>query len=305
MQLTHRQLEVFRAVMGTGHVTQAAALLHTSQPTVSRELARLEQVLGMALFDRVRGRLRPTVRALALLEEVERSYVGLERIAATAQSLRQFAQGRLTVACLPALSQALLPEAIRHFCTGHPQAGVSISPVDSPLLESWLSEQRVDLGLTERREAPPATRLERLLEADEVAVLPAGHALLSRRVLQPQDFAGQAFVSFAAADPYRQQVDAVFSAHGIERRLALETGSAASVCALVRLGLGLAIVNPLSALELAGDGLHIRRFSVRIPYHVALITPELRAPNPLRADFEEALRDAAAGLRHRLQSLAH
>ena len=77
MDLTHRLVEVFRAVMRTGHVTRAAELLHTSQPTVSRELARLEQVLGLVLFERVKGRLRPTAQAQVLLEEVDRSYEGL------------------------------------------------------------------------------------------------------------------------------------------------------------------------------------------------------------------------------------
>src|SRR5688572_7443667 len=115
MKLTHRHVEVFRAVMNTGNVTQAALALHTSQPTVSRELARLEQVLRMNLFDRVRGRLHPTARALALLEEVQRSYVGLERIAAAAESLREFTQGRLAVACLPALAHGLLPLATQLF----------------------------------------------------------------------------------------------------------------------------------------------------------------------------------------------
>ena len=91
MKLSHRQIDFFRAVMGTGHVTRAAELLHTSQPTVSRELARLEQVLGFALFERIKGRLKPTVRALALMEEVEQSYVGLERIAATAVALQAYA----------------------------------------------------------------------------------------------------------------------------------------------------------------------------------------------------------------------
>jgi hypothetical protein len=52
------------------------------------------------------------VRALALLEEVERSYIGLDRIAAAALGLREFADGRLAVACLPALAHALLPDAI-------------------------------------------------------------------------------------------------------------------------------------------------------------------------------------------------
>ena len=60
MRLTHRQIEIFRTVMQSSNLTRAAEALHTSQPTVSRELARLEQVLGMALFDRVRGRLQPT-----------------------------------------------------------------------------------------------------------------------------------------------------------------------------------------------------------------------------------------------------
>ena len=107
--LTHRHVEVFRAVMAAGSVTGAAAALHTSQPTVSRELARLEQVLGLHLFDRVRGRLQPTAQGYALHEEVQRSYAGLERVADTAVRLRQFTQGQLSIACLPAFAHALLP----------------------------------------------------------------------------------------------------------------------------------------------------------------------------------------------------
>jgi len=300
-RLTHRHVEVFRALMLAGSVTRAAELLHTSQPTVSRELARLEQVLQMNLFDRVRGRLRPTVRALALRDEVERSYQGLERIAATAAALRHFAQGRLELACLPALAHTLLPEAVRRFAAAHPQASVCITPVESPQLEAWLSEQRCDLGLTEQGSAPPGTQALPLLKLDEVAVLPAGHALLARARLRLADLAGQSFVSLAADDPYRQQIDALFQRQGIARRLALEAGSAAAVCALVRQGLGVAIVNPLTALEAAGPDLQVRPLTVRIPFQVSLVLPELRAPNPLRDGFVAALRDAAAAVRARLR----
>ncbi|WP_284615779.1 LysR family transcriptional regulator [Aquabacterium humicola] len=302
MKLTHRHVEVFRALMLSGSVTRAAELLHSSQPTVSRELARLEQVLQMNLFDRVRGRLRPTVRALALRDEVERSYVGLERIASTAASLRQFAAGRLEIACLPALAHALLPEAVRRFVAAHGQASVVITPLESPLLETRLTEQRHDLGLTERHEAPPGTTLLPLLQVDEVAVLPAGHALLARRVLRPTDFAGQPFVHLAADDPYRQQIDALFEAQRVQRAGALEAGSAVTVCALVRQGLGLAIVNPLTALELAGPDLHIRPLAMRVPFHVGLASPELRPPSPLREAFTGALRDAATAVKRRLKA---
>lgn len=300
VKLTHRQIEIFRSLMLTGHATRAAELLHTSQPTVSRELARLEQVLGLTLFERVGGRLRPTARALALQEEVERSFVGLERIAATAASLRDFAEGRLALACLPALSQALLPQAVRRFIAAQPRAGVSIRAQESPLLERELSEQRHDLGLTERREAPPATRSRLLLEADEVAVLPAGHPLLARARLTPQDFAAQPFISFAPADPYRQIVDALFAEAGVTRQLALEADSAAACCALVRQGLGVAIVNPLTALEWSGAGLQLRPLTMRVPFSVALVEPTLRVEHPLRGAFVAALEEVAGELKTRL-----
>lgn len=300
MHLTHRLVEVFRAVMATGQVTRAAELLHTSQPTVSRELARLEQVLGLVLFERVQGRLRPTLRALALMEEVEASYVGLQRIAATAAALRQHAQGRLQLASLPALAHALLPDAARRFAARQPEAALSLATVESPQLEGALTEQRYDLGLVERHEAPVACTLHTLLVADEVCVLPAAHPLAARATLAPADFADQPFVSLAPGDPYRQQIDAVFAQQGVARRLRLETASAVSVCALVRQGLGLGIVNPLTALEMAGPALVVRPFAVAIPFHVALVRPQWRAEHPLRADFEAALVEAAAALQARL-----
>ncbi len=301
MKLTHRQIEVFRAVMATGHVTQAADRLGSSQPTLSRELARLEACLGMALFDRVRGRLRPTVRAMALLEEVERSFIGLDRIAATAAALRQFADGRLSVTCLPALAHALLPDAARRFLATHPKAGLSIVPAESPWLEQSLTEQRFDLGLVETRLAPAATRMQPLLQADEVAVLPEGHPLLVHSVLQPADFEGETFVSLAPSDPYRQTVDQMFEAQGVSRRMVVDAASAVSVCALVRQGLGVAIVNPLTALELSGSGLQMRPLSISIAFHVGLVVPELRAPSPLAGAFEASLLEAAAALQARLR----
>lgn len=71
-----RHIEIFHAVMTAGNLTEAARLLHTSQPTVSRELARFEKVLGLTLFERTRGRLHPTVQGLRLFEEVQRSGMG-------------------------------------------------------------------------------------------------------------------------------------------------------------------------------------------------------------------------------------
>jgi len=178
---------------------------------------------------------------------------------------------------------------------------IAITPEESPALEELLAEQRHDLGLTEHNNPPPGTRLEPLLEADEVCVLPAGHPLLAKPVLQPADFAGERFVSLAAADPYRIQLDEVFRNHGVARALALETHSAVSVCAMVREGLGVAVVNPLTALAFAGNGLELRAFSVSIPFRVSLVRPEYRPSTPLADQFAQALRDEAGALLARLR----
>ena len=102
-----RHIEIFHAIMTAGNLTEAARMLHTSQPTVSRELARFEKVLGLTLFERTRGRLHPTVQGLRLFEEVQRSWYGLDRIVSAAESLREFRQGELSIVCLPVFSQSL------------------------------------------------------------------------------------------------------------------------------------------------------------------------------------------------------
>ena len=86
------------------------AWLNTSHPepdpiaqlrgSAIKEYRRLE-TLQMPLFDRVRGRLRPTAQGLQLFEEVQRSYYGIERIVDAAKHIRQFQQAQLSVACLP------------------------------------------------------------------------------------------------------------------------------------------------------------------------------------------------------------
>jgi len=288
-QITHRHVEVFRALMTAGSVTAAAQALYTSQPTVSRELARMELLLRLPLFDRQRGRLRPTAAALALFEEVQRSYSGLERVVDTATRLRQFTQGQLALAALPALAQALLPAACARFRAAHGGVSLSVAPLESPLLEQRLAEQAFDLGLTEHEPTAAGVQSRLLLEADEVAVLPAAHPLLAHRRLALAHFTGQPFVSFHPRDRYRQLVDTLFAQAGVERQMAVETDSAAAVCAMVRHGMGLAIVNPLTAHDLAGDGLVVRPLAVSIPFRVWQVRPLQRPSNPLIERFEAAL----------------
>ena len=293
-RINWRHVEIFHAVMTSGNLTQAATLLQTSQPTVSRELARLERQLSLKLFERVRGRLQPTVQGLRLFEEVQRSWYGLDRILDAAEGLRQFRQGELSIACLPVFSQSLLPPVCQTFLQRYPDVSLNIIPQESPMLEEWLSAQRYDLGLTETQHAPAGTDREALLTCDEVCVLPQHHRLAQRKLLTPQDFAGENYVSLSRSDSYRQLLDALFHEQGVTRRMVMETHSAASVCAMVQAGVGISVVNPLTALDYADSGVVMRPFSVAVPFTISLVRPRHRPASALVETFVNHLQQQVA-----------
>ncbi|EKK4000445.1 LysR family transcriptional regulator [Cronobacter sakazakii] len=301
--VTLRHIEIFHAVMTAGNLTEAAALLRTSQPTVSRELARFEKLIGLSLFTRSRGRLHPTVQGLRLFEEVQRSWYGLDRIISAAESLRQFRQGELSIACLPVFSQSLLPLMLKPFLDSYPDVSLNIVPQESPLLEEWLSAQRHDLGITENTATPAGTERLTLLTLNEVCVLPAGHTLADKPQLTPQDFAGENYISLSRTDSYRQLLDSLFQEHNVQRRMVLETHSAASVCAMVRAGVGVSIVNPLTALDYAATGIVVRRFSVAVPFTVSLIRPLHRPASALVEAFSQHLQQQMKGLSDTLEAM--
>ena len=298
-----RHIEIFHAIMTAGNLTEAARLLHTSQPTVSRELARFEKVLGLKLFERSRGRLHPTVQGLRLFEEVQRSWYGLDRIVSAAESLREFRQGELSVVCLPVFSQSFLPPLIQPFLARYPEVSLQIVPQESPLLEEWLSAQRHDLGLTETLHTPAGTERTPLLTLNEVCVLPQAHPLAAKSVLTPEDFQGESYISLSRTDSYRQLLDTLFNEHQVKRRMVVETHSAASICALVRAGAGISVVNPLTALDYVNSGVALRRFSIDVPFTVSLIRPLHRPGSALVDAFTQHLQASAGQLTDNLKNV--
>ena len=88
------------------------------------------------------------------------------------------------------------------------------------------------------------------------------------------------------------------------RTLRLETHSAAAVCAMVQQGLGVAIVNPVTALAAASAQLVLRRLAFSIPFSVTALLPLYRPPLPEVAPMLDALRSEAADIARRLHALA-
>lgn len=275
-----RQLEAFRAVMLHQTVTLASEKLHISQPATTRLLADLESSIGFRLFDRVKGRLHPTVEAEALFKEVQRSLIGVDRIARAADEIRDLRRGTLQIAAAPALSISFLPHAIAEYLKVRPEAEVTLTLHSSRSIVDMVIGQRCDVGfvvLSMNRTSPNG---QRLLSALNVCALPTGHRLCALDVIRPRDLAGEPFIAHPRSGELRLQIDALFAEHGVDLNVLTECQISHSICSFVEAGAGVAVVDAVTAWGYRGTGVVFRPFEPTLTTDFALLTPPQR-PAPL------------------------
>lgn len=286
--LTHRQLEAFRAVIETGKVTTAATALNTTQPSVSRMIADLEHVVGFALFERRGRQLVPTTEALALYEEVERSFVGLAEISRVAEDIRDFRTGSLMIAGMPALALKFLPDVIASFIKSEPGVTVSLRTRSSQAVLRHVSSQQFDLGFAAIDVEHPAVTRRPVFTAPMKAVLPVGHALAKKTYLEPHDFHEQPFIALGSEISTRSETDAFIASSKARPFVVAEAQLSASICELVAGGAGLSIVEPVTAANFAAAGKVITRpLRPEQRFQYDLLRPALREPSQLATRFLE------------------
>jgi len=296
-RLTHRQLEAFRAVIETGKVTTAAEVLNTTQPSISRMIADLESATGFALFERRGRQLAPTSEALALYEEVERSFVGMAEISRVIEDIRDFRRGSLLIAGMPALALKFLPDVIADFIKAEPGITVSLRARSSQAVLRHLSSQQFDLGFAALDNDHPAVRRRPICIAPMQAVLPVGHPLGMKGYLEPADFHEQPFVALGAEIATRSETDIYLAMGNARPRIVAEAQLSASICELVASGAGISIVEPITAAIFAAAGLIVARpLRPEQLFRYDLLIPALREPSRVATRFLEMVERRFAAL---------
>ncbi|MDC5186747.1 LysR substrate-binding domain-containing protein, partial [Acinetobacter baumannii] len=189
------------------------------------------------------------------------------------------------------LATTLLPTVIAKFKQQVPQSLIAITPIDTPFLEANLSSQQFHLGLIENPSPPLGTSIRLQLQSNEICILPAQHPLLEKEQLNPEDFSHQNFISMALHDPYRQLIDQLFNQMQIHRVMKIETHSVHSICAMVKKGLGISIINPLAMLDHLDTGIQWRPISFSIPFTLSLVQPNYRPSSTIVDLFIDDLND--------------
>jgi DNA-binding transcriptional LysR family regulator len=287
-----RQCEVFRAVMEAGSVTAAAERLHVSQPAVSKMLAQLERDLGFRAFLRERRRLVPTAEAQTLYQEVRRAFIGLDYLTRLAGDLRELRRGHLVIAASHATASFYLPGIVAAFLRDHPGLSVSIQTMDSPSIAQAVATGRVDLGIAQFEVAATGLRRERLASVEAVCVVPPGHALARRRIVRAVDLHEQPFIALAAVNRLRARLDTVFAAEGAAPLIRVDTPLASTACGLVMQGVGVCILDRLSAEANLHLGIVIRPFQPVLAEDLVMLSPDRTPMSGVGTAFAALLRSS-------------
>lgn len=285
-RLTHRQLEAFRAVIETGKVTTAADALNTTQPSVSRMIADLEAIAEFALFERRGRQVLPTPEALALYEEVERSFVGMTEISRVIEDIRDFRRGSLQIAAMPALALKFLPDVVADFIKREPGIVVSLRARSSQAVLQHLISQQFDIGLVALDSDHPAVLRRPVCTAPMLAVLPVGHPMAQKTALEPTDFHKQPFIALGREISTRSETDAFLALAKARPTIVAEAQWSAAICELVANGAGLSIVEPVTATHFAAAGRVVAR--PLLPeqfFRYDLLLPALRKPSRVSVQF--------------------
>lgn len=290
-RINTRQVEAFRAVMLTGGMTSAAELIGITQPAVSRLVRDLEHRLGLTLFERRGNQVLPTQEATTLLAEVERSFVGLARIADVARAIRAHEAGSLRIVAMPALAGGILPRFVGRFLRDRPELRVYLHGMPSHLVVEAVAAGQADFGIAAGPLERPGFVVERL-PAPAVVVMPPGHRLASRRPVEASDLAGERVIAVAAGTLFQARVDTALA--GIARIVRVETPLSAIACILVAEGVGLSIVDPFSAGEHVGPGLVARPFRPELDVGMVLLRQPDRPLSALAERFIAAFKDHLA-----------
>ena len=261
MQL--HQLEYFVAVARQRHFTRAAGALHVAQPSVSKQIRKLESELGTPLFHRMKGNVVLTPAGEVLLPWAERILGEVDGARAAVGELGGLQRGRLAIGATPSLCTILLPPVLAGFHATYPGIELVLQQAGSRDLVRQVEDGALDLALVILPVEHAVIEATPLLNEELVLATPPAHPLARKRTIAVGDLRDVPLVMFRDGYDLRSVTEAACRQAGFEPTFALEGGEMDSVLRLAAAGVGAAVVpamvvvpgGPLRAVRFAPPGL--------------------------------------------------
>jgi len=291
-----RQLRHYVVLAEELHFRRAAARLHISQPPLSKQIAALEQELGVRLLERTRRRVTLTVAGEAFLRDVRAVLAELDVAVSTARALAAGSAGVLRVGFVGSALLSIVPAAVQAFSQERPDVEVELSERSTVDALRLLRTGTIDVALVRPPMEPDAAlHSELVLRERTIAAVPAGHPLARLRRIPLARLASEPLVLFprSQAPGFHDLLIGELAATGNTPRVAQYAPEMTTIAGLVATGIGVSPV-PASVAHLGLAGVAYRPLTGAPDTELIAVT-RAHEDAPLTRAFIAAARRAGRG----------
>ena len=289
-----RQLQYAVAVADELGFHKAAARCHVSQPTLSAQVKHLEEVLGVALFERDRRRVLLTAAGEAVVARARRVLVEVEDLATTAERLRDPFAGTLRIGVIPTIAPYLLPDVTPALAKKWPELRMVFREEKTADVVRDLGEGQLDGGIVALESELGELAHETIEKDPFVVALPKGHRLAKKARVELADLDDEPVLLLDEGHCFRDQALALCSRAGA-RETEFRATSLSTLAQMVSSGAGLTLLPSLAVpVENRRGQLEVRAFKSAAPSRTIVLVHRRSSP------LAPAFRAIAAFLREKL-----
>ncbi len=230
------------------HVTAAAEQLHIAQPTLTRMLSRLEQRLGVALFDRRGKRLALNAYGRIFYEHARRAQLELDSARRAIDDLTNPAVSEIRLGFLSSFGSKVVPHLIAGFTAASPRVAFTLQEGAAESIGDLVESGSVDIGVVSPRPKKPTLAWRSLFRQRLGVAVPRGHRLASAAAVSMTDLSSERFVTMHPGFGMRRLLDELCAAAQFQPRIVLESANLTTAAGLVAAGLGISLV-PIDGSE--------------------------------------------------------
>lgn len=295
MSINFRQIEVFLVVARTLSFSQAASICHLSQPALSATIKRLEETLGVRLFERTTRQVGLTEVGLEFHRMAEQIAEQVELAQTRIQQYANGKRGRLTIAAGPSIAASFIPKVIQQFVPRLPDVDIRIHDELSDICLEMVRARKADIAFTPVDSKDADLVSLELFRDYLVVIFPEGHALAAKKSLRWSDIQRHPQVAVNKRSHMRQTIEDQYLQTGEQFSPAYEVAQVATMLGLIGAGLGVGVLSESFLERINMTGLAYRRISSRTAYRGIYATVLASSiPSPLLVEFQEACVRVAA-----------
>lgn len=298
-----RQIELLRTVMNCQTTVKAGRELGMSQPAVSNAIKHLESQLGFSLFERVNNRLFPTKDAHRIFAESENLFDSYRVFNERLEDLKNQNREALRLFASPPLGHSLIPLAMQRYFERHSSVQAFFETANFSQVTNSVDSGLADLGFVIGQPDDSSLNCEILFAEPMVCVMPTNSPLTTKNIITPADLSDQPMIGYDRETGLGQTLRRIFLQSGVPWKFVIETRYCNTACILVQHGVGVAVVDALSAISAVGEKLVIRRFEPKEVLVASALYSRQRLLSKTAQAFLREVRHSAAELSKRLTAV--